>query len=250
MKTVYYNSETDDVITSKKQDYKLKIDYKWIHKNIFYTFLSYILYYIVLVIAFIYSKFFLHVTIKNRKVLKDTYFIYSNHTLTLGDVLNPFLISFPKRPYIICSPSNLGIPIIGHILPIVGALPIPDNIHDLQKLRDAINYHIEKKHPIYIYPEAHLWPYYTNIREYPKTSFHFPIENNAKTYVATTTYQKRKYGKKPKITIYVDGPILKNDKLSKKENITSIHAQVYKIMKENSLKSNYQYIEYKKKDCD
>ena len=143
----YYNNLEDDVIKSNNQEYKLNSNYKWIKKNIFYKFFSYVIYFFVLIFAFIYLKLVLHIKVKNRRILKNEkgYFLYANHTQMLGDVFVPFLICFPKRPYIICSTANLGIPFIGKLLPIAGALPIPDNIHDMIKFKEAINYHINHK---------------------------------------------------------------------------------------------------------
>ena len=203
-KIYYYSSLDDDLVKSKNQDYKLKSNYKWIHTNIFYKILSFFVYIFVILFSFIYCKLFLHIKIKNKKILKKEkgYFLYCNHTQMLGDVFNPFLICFSKHPYIICSSSNLGIPILGKILPIAGALPIPNNIHDMVKFKESINYHVNKSNPIIIYPEAHLWPYATFIREFPNTSFHFPYENKKKVFTSTTTYSKSKIFKKPNITIY------------------------------------------------
>ena len=247
-KIYYYQSEDEDFIETKKQDYKLKKDFIWIHDNPFYQIASFFIYLIVLIFSLIYTKLFLHVTIKNKKILKKEkgYFLYSNHTQMLGDVFNPFIICFPHHPYLICSPSNLGIPIIGKILPIAGALPIPDNIHDMLKFKDAIKKRSNK--PIIIYPEAHLWPYATFIRKFPLVSFHYPVENKKKVFVATTTYTKSKLFKKPKVTIYIDGPFESNETLTKKENIKLLHDQVYKTMVERSKLNNYEYIKYKKKD--
>jgi len=249
-KIYYYQTFEDDIIKSNNQDYKLSDKYKWIHKNIIYKFFSFILCIIVLVFSFLYSKLFLHITIKNKKILKHEkgYFLYSNHTQTLGDVLNPFLICFPSHPYIICSTANLGIPFIGKLLPMAGALPIPDNIHDMIRFKDAINYHINHNHSIIIYPESHLWPYATFIRNFPNTSFHYPVENNKKIYVATTTYTKSKFYKKPKITIYIDGPFESSDKLGKKQNMALLHKIVYETMKKRSELNNYEYVIYEKKD--
>ncbi len=246
-KIYYYKTYDEDFLTSKKQQYTLKDNYKWIHKNIFYKIFSFLLYVFIVLFAFCYAKIFLHVTIKNKKLLKKekSYFLYCNHTQMLGDVFDPFLICFPHKPYIICSPSNLGIPILGKLLPMGGALPIPNNIHGLSKFKDAVNYHINK-HPIIIYPEAHLWPYATFIRDFPSTSMHYPIANNKKVFTATTTYTKRKRGKKPKITIYIDGPFLKDESLSKKEQQQMLHDQVFKAMQKRSKLSNYEYITYKK----
>lgn len=248
-KVYYYNNLEEDVIKSNNQEYKLSNNYKWIHKNIIYKFFSYIIYILVLFFSLIYLKLILHIKIKNKKVLKHekSYFLYSNHTQMLGDVFIPFLICFPKHPYIICSTANLGIPFLGKLLPIAGALPIPDNIHDMIEFKDTINYRINKN-PIIIYPEGHLWPYATFIRNFPTTSFHYPVQNNKKVYVMTTTYTKSKYFKKPKITIYIDGPFKSNNKLNKKQNMNELHKKTYETMKKRSTLSNYEYVVYKKKN--
>ena len=248
-RVVYFQNYEEDVVTSKNQDYKLKDNYKWISNNIFYRFTSFLCHMFFLIIAYFYCKFILHVTIKNKKVLKGYkgYFLYANHTQELGDVLDPILISFPIHPYFVCSPANLGVPVIGKILPNAGALPIPDSIKGLIKLKEGITHKIKHNKCVVIYPEAHVWPYYAKIREFPNTSFHFPYENNAPVFVATTTYQKSKIFKKPKITIYIDGPYKVDDKLSKKENIQKLHDMVYNIMQERSKLSNIEYIKYIKK---
>ena len=133
-RVIEYKTFEDDVITSANQDYKLKKNFRWVHINPIWHLLSFIIYLILLIVAFIY-KLVRRISYKNRRVLKGTYFIYGNHTSQFGDILNPFLICFPRRPYIICSPANLGIPIIGKILPLAGAIPIPDDIHDMLKFK-------------------------------------------------------------------------------------------------------------------
>lgn len=246
----YYNSEKDDFVILKHQDYVLKDNYKWVHTNIFYKFFSYILYYIVLIFSFFFTKLVLHVSIKNKKCLKNekSYFIYGNHTHPLGDVLNPLLVNFPKRPFYIANASNLGLPIIGKLLPMLGAIPIPNQIHKMKLFLNSINYYIDNNKVIAIYPEAHVWPYNTFIREFPSTSFRFPVEQNVASFSMTTTYQKRKYFKKPKITIFIDGPFYPNKNLSKKEQIKDLRNSIFKSMVLNSNHSNYDYIKYIKKD--
>ena len=244
----YYNSYEDDFVTSSKQDYKLKDTYKWIHKNIFYIIISYILYWIIFVIAFIYSKLILKVKVSNKKILKGykSYYLYGNHTQEIGDIFDIPSITFPKRPYYICSPSNLGIPILGKLLPFVGALPIPNSIDKMKEFREAIHKR-DKKHPIIIYPEAHVWPYCTFIRDFPITSFHFPVEGNIPVFVMTRVYKKNKRNILS-IEIFIDGPFNNKENLSKKENIQYLRNTVYETMVNRSRESNYQYIEYKKKE--
>lgn len=241
MKTIYYKDITDDVVSSSNQEYKLKDNYKWIHKNIFYVVFSYLVYYIILLIALIY-KLVKGIRYNNKKLLKGRYFIYGNHTSQYGDILNPFLICFPRRPYLICSPANLGIPVIGKLLPMMGALPIPEDLHGLAKFKKAVEYRSKKGNPIVIYPEAHLWPYYTKIREFSGVSFHYPVELGTTVYSMTTTYKKKG------IDIYIDGPIYLNNDLNKKENIELLRLSVLNKMRTRSSLNEVEHIAYKKKD--
>lgn len=248
-KVYYYNSYDEDIIESKNQSYKLKSGFKYLHSSLIYKAISYIMYYVVLIISFIYVRLFLGIRYKNKKILKGekNYYLYSNHTLTLGDVLNPFMSCFNKKPYIICNSSNLGIPFIGKILPLCGALVIPNNVHDIIRFNDAIKA-INKNNPIVIYPEAHLWPYSTFIRDYNNSSFHYPVDCNSKVFVSTTIFNKRKFFRRPKITIYIDGPFNIDSDKSRKENIKYLHDKVYDTMVSRASLSDYEYVVYKKKD--
>ena len=53
MKKIYYYDDFDsDVVKSKNQEYVLKENYKWIHKNVFYKIWAYILYVIFFIFSF------------------------------------------------------------------------------------------------------------------------------------------------------------------------------------------------------
>lgn len=245
-RVVEYKSIKDDIIESKNQSYKLKDNYKYIHKNIFYIIASYLVYYLFLIVSVFY-KLFKGIKYNNRKLLKGKYFLYGNHTSQFGDIFNPILMSFPKRCYIICSPANLGIPVIGKLLPLLGAIPIPEDLHQMVEFKKCIKHHINKGNPVVIYPEAHLWPWYTGIREFDSVSFMYPAELNTKVYICTTTYTKAKHDK-PKMSLYIDGPFVKDDNLNKHDNADKFRNEVYDTLKEKSKLSNYDYITYKKKD--
>ena len=247
----YYQTYQDDFVQSKNQNYKLPEDYKWIHKNPIYKIFSEILYRIAYIISLVYCRFFLHIKIKNAKILKkykkEGYFIYGNHTQPIGDVFTPAHICKGKRIYVIANSNNLKVKIIGGLLPILGILPIPDTAKQMKDFMKAVKQRAVERNCIVIYPEAHVWPYYTKIRPFPTTSFKFPIEANTKSFALTITYQKRKWGKKPKIIVYVDGPFKIDEKLSKKENQEKLCNEIYECMKKRSKESTYEYIEYRRK---
>lgn len=243
-----YDSYTEDFVTSSNQNYEIKDNYKWLNNNIFYKIISAILYFLSYLVALVYCKLILKVTFKNKKVLKGYkgYYLFSNHTLMIGDALDPLLLTFPKKNYVVVSTANLGIPFLGKILPFVGALPIPRKIHEKEALFNAMQTLVQN-HSITIYPEAHLWPYYTEIRPLPVSSFRFPVKDKVPSFSMTTTYQKKRFGKRPKITIYIDGPFYPDSKDTKRASAESLRDKIYKQMVLRSQNSTYEYFKYQKR---
>lgn len=244
----YYRSFTDDFIESKNQGFRLPENYSWIREGLLYRMASGIIYLLGVIFAFFYCRFGLHVKIKNKAVFRqcrDTgFFLYGNHTQPVGDAFLPILALIPKRVYAIVSPANLGIPVLGAILPPLGALPLPESFHGMKKLNEAIRQRIQERSCVVLYPEAHVWPWYTGIRPFPSVSFGFPVEQGVPSFSMTTTYQKRKPGKKPGIMVYLDGPFYPDNSLSKKEQKNKLRDEIYRCMVLRSEKSTCQYILY------
>lgn len=243
-----YHDFNDDIVESKNQNFELDSSYIYIHHNIFYKLLSFIAYVLSVLFALFYCKLFLHVKYQNKKALKNwrSFYLFANHTQPIGDAFIPALALFPKRPFVLISPANLGIPILGKLLPFMGGLPISDNVHQMNSLIQATKYHLNKKRCIVIYPEAHVWPYYTKIRPFASSAFNFPVSQNVPSFCLTTTYQKSKIYKKPRITVYIDGPFFPDMNLDKKGRIAKLHEDVKNCMEKRSKASNYQYIKYQK----
>ena len=245
----YSNEQTDEVLNFKTKNRKIDKSYKYIHKNLFYNLWSFFTYRLIATpIAWFYFKLIKKVKFINKKVLKphkkDGYFIYSNHTNQFGDAFWPALICFPKKPYVVVNPDNISIPFIGRCLKMWGALPIPSTIQATKNFNNALKFHLNKKRPILIYPEAHLWPYYTKIRNFSSTSFKYPVMFNKPVYTFTTIYKLKKQGKKPKVEIYVDGPFYPNYTINKKEAQKNLRNIVYLQMNERCKMSNYEYLKY------
>lgn len=247
-KTIYYHSYKEDVVENRNQHFVLPEDYIWIRETPLAGIISRILCRIAQICAVIYGKYVLRIRVVNQCVLNqcpDTgFFLYGNHTQEFGDALVPVWLCKGKRTCILVSPANLGIPVLGRLLPYMGALPTPGDIKKLGCLNQAICRRVNEKNGIVIYPEAHLWPYYTKIRPFPAASFYYPVELGAPSFSMTTTYQKRKWRRKPRITVYLDGPFLPEGKGSKKEKRRLLCEQIYTCMKERSKNSSYEYIQY------
>lgn len=251
--TKYYRSYSDDFVESKNQNVKIPKGYQWIHKNPMYRIAAKVMYLAMMLFAFFYSSFVLHIKVQNKSVLKQCaktgYFLYGNHTQPVGDAFVPARIVCPKHMYAIASPANLGIPVLGRILPMLGALPVPDSLAEMKQFYAAIRQRIGEHKCVVVYPETHVWPWCTEIRPFSSVSFGFPVDCNAPCFAMTTTYQKRKHGKKPGITIYLDGPFYPDPSLSKKKQKKKLCSEIYDCMVRRSANSTCQYIYYEKEQA-
>ncbi|MGI6204697.1 MAG: lysophospholipid acyltransferase family protein [Anaerovoracaceae bacterium] len=249
-KTEYYRSFDQDFVESRDQEEKLKDGYIWIHRNVIYRAVSAVAYAAASLFAVVYDRCVLRVRVKGRKVLRGTrgkgIFLYGNHTQPFGDVFAPVLYAFPKHIYTIVSTANLGIPVIGKILPMLGALPIPGSIRGMKELRSAVMERIENGSCVVIYPEGHVWPWCSFIRPFSEGAFRFPVICNAPAYSMTTTYQSRGEGKKPRVTVYIDGPFVPDEGVSPKESARRLRDEVSSCMKKRSEASDCSYIRYER----
>ena len=175
-------------------------------------------------------------------------FLYANH-VAITDVFKyqSTLFFFKKRVNIFGYPDSLSIPVVKHMVRALGYLPVPNHgdLKNLIKLTDACKFYLDKKQFLLIYPEAHIWPYYTKIRNFSSGSFVYPSKYNAPVVPIVTTWRKPKVGKKPKQTIIVCEPIFPKPELSQNENKMYLYNECLAAMKRASeSREQYEYIKY------
>lgn len=252
MKKTVTIGESQNEVVKGFEGRKLPEDYQWIHDNPWYDRLVRLLYPPFAAFAWIYDYGILGIRIENPEILKpyknQGIFIYINHTQEVGDPFFPFIL-LNHHYYAVCAVDNLSIPILGKLLPALGALPIPDNRQQMKKFREAIHTRIEQKQTVVIFPEAHVWTWCTFIRDFPDTSFQFPCELDAPCFTATMTYQDAGK-KKPKIRCILDGPFVPDPNLPRRKKREVLYDQVRSAMEKAAEKSNQEYIHYEieKKD--
>ena len=246
----YYSSFCDDFEESANQNYVLPDGYQWVRTDLFSKFLSGLIYGLAVIFGGLYCRCILHMKIRGRKNLKGVkggFFIYGNHTQPVGDVFIPALCVLPRRIYTVVSPANYGIPVIGKILPYLGALPTVNSIQGIKQLHSAMTYRLKKGHPIAIYPEAHVWEYYTGIRPFPDTSFKFPVKFGVPAFAMTVTYKRSRLFRRPIMEVFFDGPFYPEGDTAK-EKTADLHQKVCSTMKTRCESSNDDYIVYKPKE--
>ena len=253
-KIYYYTDELNDDFAEKSIN-PIKIDenYKYVHKNVFWKIGSFIVYRLIaLPIAFVYSKCVHKLKVIGKEKLKEAkgkgYFTYQNHTQVILDTLMPTLINFPRKAHIVAHPDNVSIPVLGGFNKMMGGFPIPSDIKTTKNFLSAMGYFLSKKNVIAVYPEAHVWPYYTKIRNFVSTSFKYPVKYKVPCFAYTTTYNKRD-NKKPQIIVYIDGPFYADESLSAKKAEQDLRDRVYKKMVERCKNSNVEFYTYIKQEA-
>lgn len=249
-KVVLYKELSDDFTGIDIKPVSIDGSYAYEPDNIFWKICAWILYRLIaLPIGFLYSKIKFRYKFVNASVLKkyknQGYFLYINHTQTIADITWPTLVTFPKKAFIVASPNNVSLPVLGDVTKMIGAIPIPSDFKSGKNFVKTINNKIKNKNVVAIYPEAHVWDYYTGIRPFDSATFKYPVETNAPVFSVTITYRKDGKRKAPRIVAYVDGPFLVNKKdvnvAEKKKNLRDM---VYEKMLERSRNSNVEVIKY------
>lgn len=255
-KTIYYKDElNEEFSTAKIVPRKIDENYKYIHKSVIWNAIAFLLRNVLSVpIKFLYAKIKFKIKYVGKEKLKpykkQGYFIYGNHTQIFADTFITSNTNYPKKNFFIVNPENVSMRFLGNIVEMLGAIPIPGNKEAMKNFLEVIEKRIKDGNSVTIFPEAHIWPYYTKIRPFKTVSFKYPVQLNVPTFSVTNTYQS--YGKnndKVRIVTYVDGPFFPDDECkTMKEKQQNLRDKVYKKMVERSQNSNIEVIKYVKKE--
>ena len=199
----------------------------------------------------LYSKCKFHLKYVGREKLKECkntgYFIYGNHTQPFADTFIPSVANFPKRNFFIVHPNNVSMPGMHTFVELCGALPIPGDFEGMKNFVRAVEEKIRKKYSVTIYPEAHIWPYYTHIRPFTAVSFQYPVKLSCPVFCLTNTYRRRgKSRRGVNIVTYIDGPFYPDETLKPKARQQELRDRVYRQMEVRSRESDCEVILYRR----
>lgn len=251
---IYYTDELNEEF-SKAQITPRVIDKNYDYaRNGFWDFCSRLVQNVLTMpVKVLYSKLKFRLRYVGKEKLKECrdrgYFIYGNHTQPFADTFIPSVANYPKRNFFIVHPNNVSMPGMHTFVELCGALPIPCDMGGMKNFVRAVESKIQKGYSVTIYPEAHIWPYYTRIRPFKAVSFQYPVKLDCPVYALTNTYHRRgKTGSKVNIVTYIDGPFYPDVSLKPKDRQQDLRDRVYRCMVERSRESDFEVIEYRKKE--
>ena len=256
---MYYDDLTSEAVKCpERRDKKISgfsvdegYDFLGKERNVFYRALSFIVYRVIMTpIARIYCRFFLCMKISDNRTKKpargEGCFLFRNHVLTVGDAFEPSVEMKGKKVSVVVSPKNLSLRGTRTFLKMCGALPVPTGIRMMKRFSDAVKKRIGHGYCVTVYPEAHVWPYYNEIRPFGTGAFGLAVSTGAPVYVSTTVFRK---GRRPRVTTVLDGPLYAESGLSRKDAEAELSGRVHLIMENRASQScdTSYYVKYEKK---
>lgn len=233
------NSDIIDMWTPL--DFDSNENYKFVSDNELYNLISDLVYYFLAVpVIYLISKIMFGLKIEGRENLekvKGPAITVSNHVHFL-DCAMIGLAMFPKRIYYTASDGSFKMPVIRHLVKLLNALPISDNINSKRRLLLAIDELLSKGKKVHFYPEASMWPYHKKIRKFKNGAFEIAVRNNVPVIPIVFEFREvtglRKFIKeKPFITLKILEPVYPNAEASRREQIETLKETVSNKMKEN-----------------
>ncbi|MBR3243317.1 MAG: 1-acyl-sn-glycerol-3-phosphate acyltransferase [Parasporobacterium sp.] len=263
-KTFYYSDPVnDDFAGTKINTITVDKGFTYLHNSLIWKIISWILYYIIAMpVMWIIAKIYLGFKVENRNVLrplrKQGFFIYGNHTRALDAFVSP-LVTFPQKSYVIAGADAASLPGLKNIILMLGVLPIPTKLNGMSNFMNAVSARCREGNPVTIYPEAHIWPFYTGIRPFSDTSFRYPVKESVPAVAMVVTYRKRKglfrLVKAPGMTVTLSEPVYPETDLPPKQIQKKMHEQIFEKMcsisagKEQVEYYHYEYVPKQNEEC-
>ena len=254
-KVIYYKDEINDDFSGLKITCTpLGEKYRYIRSSLLFRIFEYAFYYGVMIpVVYMLQKVYNHQKFANRKLLrkakKDGCFLVSNHTQVQSDSYIGPLATYPKKCFIISNPDVLCIRGLRLGMQAYGVIPLGTNLEEKKRFLQCVETRLSQKKSVIVYPEAHVWPYYTKIRPFDYQAFWYLSRLKKPMFVLTNCYQKRRFFKKPKIVTYADGPFYPREDLSEIAAAEELRDIAYKTMCDRVRRhSTYEYIQYIKSE--
>lgn len=142
-----------------------------------------------------------------------------------------------RRIYYITLEANFRIPVIRHLIRILGAVPLPHKSHTSRELFDAMAQAVQDGACVQIYPEGVMVPYCRKLRSFRNGAFRLAVKSGAPIFPMVIVQRKpsgiyRLYKNKPCLTLKVLPPIEADPSLGKREAADDLKQRCFDAMEQ------------------
>ena len=259
--TIYYKDElNDDFAGNDITACKIEKDFPFAPKGFLFRVGEFIAYYLIalplVALMWLVSGFTIHGR-KNVRAMRKArranggkgFFLYANHTHWLDAFAGP-LVSAPTKAHVLVSPDTVSIKGLRVIVQLLGAIPVPTEKEAVKPFVEAIEQRINEGRSVMIFPEAHIWPYCTFVRDFKSGSFRYPVKLGVPCAAVCVTYTRHKgllkWMKTAKRHVYISEPFYPDTSLPAPVAKQKLRDEVYAWLKKTAEEhSDYDYVTYR-----
>ena len=206
-------------------------------KGVIYRFFCYLLRIFVWAVLSVIYFFSFHLKVegkKNKREMKKRVVVVGNHCHVIDVTL--FSIKFmPRMMYITSIQENFQIPVLGGLIKMLGAVPIPTDLGGMRLFNEVIGELLKEEKAVAFLPEGALWHHYRDLRPFKKGAFSYAVKNNAPVLPAVTTIRivhKSLKKKKYRLKLSYLPAIYPDSSLPEAEAIEKLKQETHAAMKE------------------
>lgn len=220
----------------RPKEVKLKPNYKFYNRNIFFIFFSQVILFVSRVWVF-FARLILGVKIKGRKnkhKVKGA-IIICNHVHPLDSFFLVTNFHF-RKVYVTMLESNLGFGWMSVYMRLAAAVPIPTDRRQIRRFGEQTEKTLKKGRNILFFAEAALMPYCDHIRNFLPGAFHYAVSFDRPILPCCITFHKPKgiyklfHKKKPVMRLNFLDPYYIKQQESRKDTIETATQEVHKII--------------------
>lgn len=258
-KTLYFTDEVhEDFAATNGKISRDRIDgtYRYSRRSPLWKIGRFLVYRVfVTPVIWLWTKVWLGLRVRNRAAIRalkgEGGFLYMNHTQDICDAYIPTVACLPKRTYIVTGPEAVSIPGIRVLVALLGAIPLPSDVAAARNYYQRLDEAMRERAVVTIFPEAHIWPYCSFVRDFPDTSFAYPVRCGAPVIAGVVVYRQRRFLKKrhPHATVVLSDPLRPDPSLPPKQARRKLRDEAYRFMRDTAESAgSYEYIAYRRRE--
>ncbi|WP_321004398.1 glycosyltransferase [Eisenbergiella porci] len=171
---------------------------------------------------------------ENLKARKGGAVTVCNHV----HLLDCIMVSYVLRSRNVCFPtleSNFRIPLIRHIIRLLGAIPIPESKQGFKRFMEATGKWVQNGNLLHYYPEVVLHPYYQGIRGFKRGAFLTACETGVPVLPMVISYRQPGgligiLKRRPCLTLKILPPVYPAESANKRQQTVELMDIVYDRM--------------------
>ncbi len=214
-KTIPADEEEHLIHLWKPFKFDIKKGYDYRRKGIIPSFCYYLVKSLAQIILNFYDRIVFGLKIKGRKNLKVLWksggLVICNHVHVMDCTFIDCALPH-KRIYYTTLESNFKIPVVRHLIRVLGGVPIPTKPHCLSEFSEEMEQALKEGCCVCVYPESVLHPYYTDLRKFRPGAFKLAVDASVPVIPMVVTFRKPKgirrlLKRKPCVTLNILSPV-------------------------------------------